>query len=590
MDYKLRGDFSKDENCIIDILKNRNVPNVEAFLYPNKQYENDPYLLDNIDAAADLLLKHLRADHTIAILADADCDGFTSAAILWNYIKQIFPQADLHYLLHNGKQHGLEDQIEMLENEQFCDLLIAPDAASYDVEYFWRLNAIKIDVIALDHHTQEFLDDGTPIVNDCPTAIVVNNQLSANYPNKDFCGAGITYQFCKVLDDKLGIELAQNFIDLAAVGNIGDVMFQGDPETRYIIVEGLHNIQNPGIRALLEAQSYSLKEKATPPYPGLTPIDVAFYICPLINAVVRVGTQAEKEVLFAALIDPQKEFPSTKRGARPGDTETAVEQAARITKNIKARQDRAKEKALNIIDFKIQKEGLDQNNIIFIEITPEDNIPNELTGLIAQNVVSKYGKPCLLGRKNYQNEVQGSIRNDGNFKGLPSFKTFLEQSGLMTFTAGHLNAAGFGIKAAQVEDLIKYANEKLNTQDFINCYLVDYILSAKNSSANTVLYTLASHPDCYGNGVDEPRIIIKDIPLNDILVMGNNKDCMKISCNGIDYVRFKDIDFIQEVMGNRMQTLTVYGRANLNHYMNKTSIQLFIDDYELVEDVSRFDF
>ena len=52
------------------------------------------------------------------------------------------------------------------------------------------------------------------------------------------------------------------------------------------------------LRTLIEAQSFSLKEKAVFPYSGLTPIDIAFYIAPLINAITRVGSIEEKELMF----------------------------------------------------------------------------------------------------------------------------------------------------------------------------------------------------------------------------------------------------------------------------------------------------
>jgi len=581
MKYRLRGDFSHNENCVYDILENRKVPNIEAFIHPDKKYENSPYLLENIEAAADLLVQHLVAEHTIAILVDADNDGFTSAAMIWNYIKTVYPNADLIYLLHKGKEHGLADQLQYLIDENLCDLLIAPDAGSYDVNCFWQLNQIHTDVICLDHHEQQFLDDGTtPIINDCPTAIVVNNQLSPNYPNKDFCGAGITYQFCKVLDDKLHIQLAQEFIDLAAVGNIGDVMFQGDPETRYIITEGLKHIKNGGIKGLLAAQEYSLKEKAKAPYIGLTPIDVAFYVCPLINAIVRVGTMDEKRVLFTALIDPTCPLPSTKRGAKTGDTEIAAEQAARIAKNIKSRQDRLKEKALDIVDFKIQKEDLARNNLIIVEITPDDNIPNELTGLIAQNIVSKYNRPAFVVRRDSQNVLKGSARNSANFQSLPSLKEFLEQTQLFEFLAGHSNAHGLGITEKNSQTLINYMNTHFDASAFDNCYIVDFALDINDTMTPIILRALASHPDYYGNGVDEPHIIIKHIPLRNILTMGANKDSMRITANGIDFVHFKDADFVDKISMNRTDLLTVYGRANLNTFNGTTSIQCFIDDYE----------
>ena len=124
---------------------------------------------------------------------------------------------------------------------------------------------------------------------------------------------------------------------------------------------------------------------------------------------------------------------------------------------------------------------------------------------------------------------------------------------------------------------------------FENCYIVDYILDA-NQDNRALMYALAAHPEYFGNHIDEPKIVVKNIPLMSVNVMGADRSSIKISYNGIDYVKFKDTDFIEEVMNNRMKTLTVYGRANLNEWMGRKSVQVFIDDYELVEDSSKYDF
>lgn len=589
MNYRLRNNYSKEpDKAIIDILQDRGVKNVEAFVNPTKENENNPYDLDNIKEAAEKLLYHLQQNNYICILTDADNDGFCSAAIMWNYIKTIYPDSKLYFTLHEGKAHGLSDKIDYFLDEAHFDLIVIPDAGSYDIKYFHQLKQVNTEVICLDHHPMMYYEDGSPMINNCPTAVVVNNQLSDNYPNKDFCGAGITYRFCNVLDDYLHINLAHNFVDLAAVGNIGDVMFQGDPETRYVIKDGLANIKNEGLVAMIEAQSYSLKERATYPY-SLTPIDVAFYICPLINAIVRVGTIQEKECLFYALTDPYKELKSTKRGAKDSDIELAKDQAARVAKNVKARQDRIKEKAISLVDFKIQKEGLNENNLIIVELDASDDIPNELTGLIAQNVVSKYNKPCFIVRRDSHNILKGSLRNNGNFQDLPALRSVLESTGLFELLAGHENAAGLGIAASHVPSLLKFMNTQYSAESFANCYVVDYVLDGRENNS-LLLRALAEHQDYYGNGIDEPRFIIKNISLANIMAMGTNKDSMKISYNGIDYVHFKDLNFVEEVGANRTKTLTVYGRANLNTFAGKTSVQFFIDDYEFVSDDSKYEF
>ena len=99
----------------------------------------------------------------------------------------------------------------------------------------------------------------------------------------------------------------------------------------------------------------------------------------------------------------------------------------------------------------------------------------------------------MIGRRNDLNKVQGSIRSDSNFNGLPSFKAFLEQSSLIDYAAGHDNACGFGISGGKIDQLIDYANTNLHAEDFENCYLVDYILDANDDNYD-LLGVLASHP------------------------------------------------------------------------------------------------
>ena len=326
MKYKLRNNYTTNpELALSDILKDRGVTDIEKFLQPSFSCELNPYDLDNIEAAAELLLKHLRENNDILFIVDADADGFTSSSILWLYCKSIFPNANLNFKVHEHKQHGLSDMIDLIEDNPIYNLVICPDSASYDVNEHQRLADLGIDCLVLDHHEQLYDDNGNPVISTAPNTIIINNQLSKKYNNKSLCGAGVVYKFCEVLDDILGVELSHNYLDLVALGEIADVMDRTNTETNYLMLEGLAYINNKGFQTLLAAQSYSLKEKATFPWEGLTPIDIAFYIAPLINAITRVGSLQEKEAMFYCFIEPDKPLQSTKRGAKLGETETAAE-------------------------------------------------------------------------------------------------------------------------------------------------------------------------------------------------------------------------------------------------------------------------
>lgn len=584
MKYRVRNNFSQDPNeCLKDVLIQRGVEDVEHYLNPTKECELNPYDLDNIEKGAYLLLRHLNNNSKILIIVDADADGYTSASILWLYCKRLFPHCNLSFTIHTEKQHGLDDKIDWLEEEHF-DLVICPDAASFDIKEHYRLDGQDTDVLVIDHHEPKMDEQGNQILSNAKNTIVINNQLSKKYGNKTLCGAGVVYKFCKVLDDIMNVSYAVDYIDLVALGEISDVMNQGTNETRYYIKTGLKKIHNEGFRALIEVQSFSLKEKAVPPYLGITPIDIAFYVTPLINALVRVGTQREKEVLFYAFTEPNKIVPSTKRGAKIGDTETAASQTARVAGNAKNRQNKQKEKAIELIDDRILKNGLLENNIIIVEITEKDNIPSTLTGLIAAHFVNKYRRPCLLVRENNEGFLRGSMRSSQNFETIPDFKAFLEASGAMDYVAGHPSAAGVSIHTTNLNNLLKYSNNELDGEDFQeDCYLVDYVLKAYEDFEDLGL-AFAKNPDCFGNGIDEVKVIIKDIPIEKYLIMGNDKTSIKLSHNRIDYVRFKDQDFIDQIVSaDPSSTLEIYGRFNLNTWAGRESLQIFIDDYNIIE-------
>lgn len=63
---------------------------------------------------------------------DSDCDGYTSASLLLNYIHAQFPSAinKFIYGFHDGKIHGLK--LETIP--QGVSLVIAPDSSSNDYQ------------------------------------------------------------------------------------------------------------------------------------------------------------------------------------------------------------------------------------------------------------------------------------------------------------------------------------------------------------------------------------------------------------------------------------------------------------------------
>ena len=379
MKYNLINEnFTSD--YAVNLMRSRGIADLEQYKKPGREFLSSPTNLKNIAAGAAMYLRVVTNDKPpyskVLIVVDSDNDGYTSAAIIYQYTKRLNCHCQVDYWLHEGKQHGLQDHIDKLVGtDTQYDLIILPDSSSNDAKYHDMLDEINIPCLILDHH----LTDEKLSYN----AIVVNNQLSPNYENKELTGAGVVYQFCRYVDSIIGQNWADDYLDLAAWGIIGDMGSVLEMENRYIITEGLRSVKNEFFKALLDKQSYPITGKMGATWDDilekLTPTSVAFYIVPLVNGMIRVGTMAEKERLFLAFIDGNRMIESGKRGAK-GTMERVAVEAARECANAKARQDKTKLAAVEKLEQKIFKYDLLENRVLFVRLDETDKFPSELNG------------------------------------------------------------------------------------------------------------------------------------------------------------------------------------------------------------------
>ena len=310
MEYKVIAPRQDGTSLLEQILLNRGFKNKEDILHFLSTDESDildPLLLDHMQDGAKMLIQHISQNHHAVIIIDSDADGYTSSAIFMNYLNRLFPawiQNNVEYYIHDGKQHGLVDFINDFEwATKGINLIICPDSASNDYEQHQILKSYGIDVLILDHHEA---DGGYS-----PDAVTINNQLSKNYPTKSLCGAAIVWKFCCYIDSLMKTNYAIEYEDLAALGLISDMMDQKDFETHQIIKDGLQRIQNPFFVEMMNRQQYQFAD-------NITPIGIAFYITPYINAMTRSGTMEEKTLMFEAMLEWRSDelIPSTKRGCK----------------------------------------------------------------------------------------------------------------------------------------------------------------------------------------------------------------------------------------------------------------------------------
>lgn len=108
--------------------------------------------MNKMQEACYALAEVIKNNGRVQVLTDCDCDGYTSAAIILNYLFSRLPEWSEHkcsFLLHKSKQHGLSDVMDKID----CDLIIVPDAASNDWQQQMELTVNRgIEVIVLDFY------------------------------------------------------------------------------------------------------------------------------------------------------------------------------------------------------------------------------------------------------------------------------------------------------------------------------------------------------------------------------------------------------------------------------------------------------
>ena len=518
-------------------------------------------------------------------------DGYSSSAILINYLNCLFPdfvKSNVSYIIPLGKEHSIApDRIP-----EEVKLVIAPDAGSSDAEQIEELYHRGIDVLCLDHHKQSRVPK-----HGC----IINNQLSPNYPNKSLCGAGIVYKFCQYLDALSGKSYADKFLDLTAYAIIADVMDLRSFENRRILTKGLQvvNRRNAFFDELIERQRFPLEKGGYHYGDSIAPEGIGWYIAPYINSMVRSGTQEEKTLVFEAMLDfkANEMIQSKKRGAADGQLERRVTEAIRVCMNVKKRQAKSKDDGSEKIKEKIKQENLSDNKIITVKLK-KNEIDRNLSGLIANKVLDEYNKPVLILTENEDETGKkvwsGSVRAPENTS-IDSFKSFMNDTELTESNDGHDFAFGTSIADDKIEDFVKKTNETLKDVEFTPREKeVDFIYEAAYSSPEDVI-EIADYKYLWGKGVEEPTVVIENVKVNknNLFLLSRDKNpTLKIELpNGISLIKFKsgqsEYDKLYSELGS--VTINVLGKCQKNEWNGVVTPQMIIKDFSII-DRTNYDF
>ena len=282
--------------AVARVLAERGVPPEEApgFLAPRlRDLLPDPLVLRDMEVAAARLVEAAMAGQRIAVFADYDVDGGSSAALLIDWLHQQGRQATLYIPDRIDEGYG-PNVPAMTALAAAHDLIICVDCGTLSHE---ALAAARgCDVIVLDHHLGgETLPPALAVVNP--------NRMDEDGALGHLCAAGVVFltlvQAGRVLRARgLPEPDLMAMLDLVALATVADVApLVG--VNRAFVRQGLAVMarrQRPGLVALSDIARLDGAPAA---------FHLGFLLGPRINAGGRVG-RADLGALCLSARDPQQ--------------------------------------------------------------------------------------------------------------------------------------------------------------------------------------------------------------------------------------------------------------------------------------------
>lgn len=382
---------------------------------------SDPLLMKDAEKAVEIIRRALDDGRKITVFGDYDCDGVTATAIMYSYLEA--QGADVEYYIPT-REEGYGMSIPALERivSGGTELVITVDNGISAVKEAQFLKEKGVELLITDHH-QPGLE-----LPEC-AACVDPNRADDSSPFKDLCGAGVALKLLIALEEDEEFVL-DTFSHLAAIGTVGDVMpLKG--ENRYIVRRGLENIkseQNAGITALIKAAGRSADK--------MTSTDIAFCVCPRINAAGRMES-AEKALRLVLCED---------------DAETASRIAEELS-GLNSRRKDEENKILGEIAEQISRDPLlIKQRVIVLK---GEKWHHGVVGLVCSRILEKYGKPVVI--ISYEGDkARGSMRSVDGFS---AHKMLSACSSCLTKFGGHPGAGGFSLDTDKLDEFTSLIHE-----------------------------------------------------------------------------------------------------------------------------------
>jgi single-stranded-DNA-specific exonuclease len=396
----------------------------KLFFRPTIDRIHDPFLMKDMDLAAERLALAIRNGEKVLVYGDYDVDGTTATSCIYLFLKEFGVAVD-YYIPHRFKEgYGINPEGIKYAEENGCHLIVSVDCGITAIKEALVAKEKGIDLIICDHHT---VGDEIPDA----TAVLDPKRPDCSYPFDGLSGAGVGFKLIQGTIIKLGLpkKIAYQFLDLVAISIASDIVPIVD-ENRILMKEGQQMIRKKprvGIKALLDLIRM--------PREDINTTKIVFSIGPRINAAGRMGDATTAVKLMIAESEAKgkayaHELESVNMKRRDKDSKTM-------------------EEALSMID-----EDMDMDEASIMVLYKQDWHLGVI-GIVASRLVDLYHRPAIM-----LSSVEGVIKGSGrSIKGFNIYNAMKKCTDLLEQFGGHEFAAGLTIKEGKLSEFKRRMGE-----------------------------------------------------------------------------------------------------------------------------------
>lgn len=559
-DHQLRHDLAEP---LARALASRGIGPEGAvdFLSPTlKAQFPDPSSFQDMDLAASILVDAVERGRPLAVFADYDVDGASSAAQLVRWFRAMGRDLPIYVPDRIIEGYGPSPAAFRRLKEQGAELVITVDCGAAAHDALVAARDMGLDVVVVDHHLMR----GEPP----PAAALVNpNRPDDTSGQGHLAAAGVTFVLLAALNRearKRGLFTAtpepdiRQWLDLAAMGAFCDVTSLTG-FNRAIASQGLKVMSgwaNPGLKALLDVA------KGQGP---ATSFHAGFILGPRINAGGRIG----RSDLGARLLSTD-------------DPAEAADLAAELD-------------ALNASRKEVEKDVIDQA-VAFIEtdsnqdpeapvlVVAGDGWHPGVVGIAAARLRERYRKPVIvIGIDRPSDTGKGSGRSQPGVNLGRAVQAAFDE-GLLLAGGGHAMAAGLTVRPSGIPELRAFLCEQLAAEmiDAAAADAVEIDALVSPGGATRGLWTDFQRLAPFGPGNPEPMFAIADARVErPMMLKGGHVRCTLTDASG---GRLKAVAWRagETELGDRIMAggagLHVVGRLKPDDWQGRESVELEIED------------